>query len=110
MPKSKMTPEMLGLVAERFRALGEPARLQILDTLRRREMTVGELVEATGLTTANLSKHLQVLHAAGFVKRHKEGLYVYYLPADDEVYAICDLICGRVTSEVRERGRRLTAG
>ena len=54
MAKSKMTAEMLGLVAERFRALGEPARLQILDPLRRREMTVGQLVEATGNSTSGL--------------------------------------------------------
>lgn len=49
MAKLTMTPELTGLVAERFKALGEPARLSILNCLRDGEMTVSELVEATGL-------------------------------------------------------------
>ena len=58
MPK-RLTPEMIELVAERFRALAEPARLHIMQALRSGEKTVGDLVEVTGLGTANVSKHLQ---------------------------------------------------
>lgn len=58
MAKLTMTPQVLALVAERFKALAEPARLEILNCLRSREMTVTELVEETGLGQANVSKHL----------------------------------------------------
>jgi DNA-binding transcriptional ArsR family regulator len=77
MVKLKLTTEVAILVAERFKALGEPARLQILNWLRAGEMTVGELVDKTGFGQANVSKHLQLLHTMGFVRRRKDGLFVY---------------------------------
>lgn len=102
-----MTPELLALVAERFRALAEPARLQILNALRAGEMTVGGLVEATGLGQANVSKHLQLLHSLGFVGRRKEGLFVYYALADKGVFQLCDVMCGRLEAETKVRRRLL---
>lgn len=104
-----LTPEMIELVAERFRALAEPARLRIMQALRGGEQTVGELVEATDLGTANVSKHLQLLHAAGFVGRRKEGLYVYYGLAGEDVFRLCDIMCGRLEAEAESR-RRVLAG
>ena len=104
-----LTPEVLVLVAERFKALAEPARLTILNTLRTREMTVGELVEETGLGQANVSKHLQLLHSLGFVRRRKEGLYVYYELADESVFHLCDVMCGRIEAELRARRKMLAS-
>ena len=49
MAKRSMSPRVLELVADRFKALAEPARLQILDSLRDREMTVTEIVAANGM-------------------------------------------------------------
>ena len=103
----RLTPEKIALVAERFRALGEPARLHILNALRTGERTVGELAEATHLSTANVSKHLQLLHAAGFVTRRKEGLYVYYGLAGDDVFRLCDIMCGRLEVEAESRRKVL---
>jgi ArsR family transcriptional regulator len=94
----KLREEMFGPVAERFRALGEPARLRILSALRDGEAPVGELVEATGLNQANLSKHLQRLHELGFVKRRKDGLFVYYALADEDIFQLCDIMCGRLAT------------
>ena len=105
MLKKTMTPELLELVAERFKALGEPARLAILNSLRRGEATVSELVEDTGMGQANVSKHLQLLHTLRFVARRKEGLFVYYSLADDSVFQLCDVMCGRIAQDSRERGR-----
>jgi DNA-binding transcriptional ArsR family regulator len=104
-----LTTELLGLVAERFRTLGEPARLEILNCLRDGEMTVGELVDATSLGQANVSKHLQLLHTMQFVTRRKEGLFVYYTLADRSVFQLCDVMCNRIASETRKRGK-LVAG
>ena len=96
-----MTVELFDSVAERFRALGEPARLRILNALRSGEAAVGELVEATGLTQANLSKHLQILHTLGFVKRRKQGLFVYYTLADNDIFRLCDIMCARLPTNRR---------
>ena len=107
MARTRLTPEKIDLVADRFRALGEPARLHIMNALRGGEQTVGELVEATGFGTANVSKHLQVLHAAGFVTRRKDGLYVYYGLAGSDVFRLCDIMCGRLEAESASRRKVL---
>jgi DNA-binding transcriptional ArsR family regulator len=91
---------LLEPVAERFKVLSEPARLRILRELRAGERTVSDLIEATGLNQANLSKHLQLLHTHRFVARRKEGLYVYYRLADDDVFLLCDLVCDRLERDV----------
>ena len=107
MSRLTLTPAVMNLVAERFRALGEPARLQILSCLRGGEMTVGELVEATGYGQANVSKHLHILRSIGFVKRRKEGLFVYYSLADKGVLGLCDSMCGRLEAETESRRKVL---
>lgn len=101
-----MTPEMLELVAARFKALAEPTRLRILSVLRAGERTVSDLVEETGLGQANVSKHLQLLHDLRYVERRREGLYAIYSLADEDVFALCDIVCGRIEREV-EKGRAL---
>ena len=97
-----MTPALLLELAERFKALGEPARLQLLSALRSGEQSVSELVSSTGLGQANVSKHLQQLCSAGFISRRKEGTFAFYALADDDVFNICDLMCGRIEHDHRE--------
>ena len=102
-----MTPKVLELIAARFKVLAEPARLQILQSLRTGERTVTGLVDETGLGQANLSKHLQQLHSVGFLRRRKEGLFVYYALADKSVLRLCNLMCGRLEAEMRVRHKLL---
>jgi DNA-binding transcriptional ArsR family regulator len=94
------TSDLLELVAGRFRALAEPARLTILHALSGGERTVTELVEATGLGQGNLSKHLQQLHASGFVSRRRDGLFVYYALSDKDVLALCEIMCSRIENDL----------
>jgi DNA-binding transcriptional ArsR family regulator len=70
---------------------------------------VTELMERTSLGQANVSKHLQLLHGLGFTERRKEGLYVYYRLADDSVFQLCDIMCGRLAEEARARNELLTS-
>jgi DNA-binding transcriptional ArsR family regulator len=105
----KLTPPVIEMISERFKALAEPARLQILSCLRRGEMTVTELVEETGLGQANVSKHLQSLFAAKFVDRRKDGLFTYYALADRDVFRLCDLMCGRIERELAGRRKAMSA-
>jgi DNA-binding transcriptional ArsR family regulator len=91
-----MSAELMERVAARFKALGEPARLRILQSLRTGEKTVSDLMRATELSQANTSRHLQLLHGLGFVERRKEGLFVLYRLADESVLHLCDVMCGRL--------------
>jgi len=106
-PRHSLTPQVMDIVAERFRALGDPARLGILAALKDGESTVTDLVFATGLGQASVSKHLQVLHAGGFVGRRRDGLFVHYRLADRAVFQLCDLMCGRLDAEFESRRRTL---
>jgi DNA-binding transcriptional ArsR family regulator len=111
-----MSAAMLERVAEQFRALGEPSRLLLMNLLFDSEHTVGELVTASGLSLANVSKHLGILHQAGWVTRRKEGVRVVYGLADERTFGLCELMCNRVrelaaaaaadTAPDRRRGKR----
>lgn len=110
MAQRVLAPEMVELIAARFKALGEPTRLLILDALRSGEKTVTELIDDTGLGQANLSKHLQLLHNLRFVVRRKEGLHVHYRLADEHVFQLCDLMCGRLEDEFQASQQLFSAG
>lgn len=98
------------LVAQRFRVLGDPTRIRLLDALRDGEATVGDLTDRLGATQQNISKHLGVLHQAGFVSRTKRGTFCHYAIADDGVFALCEQVCGGVREQVRELDQILTTG
>lgn len=53
--------------ATTFAALGEPSRLHIIERLRQRPFTVGELADILGIRQPQVSKHLKVLREAGLV-------------------------------------------
>jgi DNA-binding transcriptional ArsR family regulator len=91
-----MTQAMLERVAEQFRALGEPSRLRLMNLLFDGESTVGELVTKSGLTLANVSKHLTLLYQVGWVTRRKAGISVVYALADERTFGLCELMCTRV--------------
>lgn len=88
-------------IAGIFRALSEPTWLAIVRELKGRDMTVNEVVEATGSSQLNLSKQLRVLYDAGLLHRHQEGIYVRYCLADDLVRQLCELVCDRLNRESR---------
>ena len=101
MPVPHPLPEDLAeLIARRFRALGDPLRVRLLDLLRDREQTVNALAEQLGAGQQNVSKHLAVLADAAMVARRKEGTHVYYRIADEGVFALCEQICGSLQSEL----------
>ena len=105
----RLTPQQVQRVAERFRVLGEPTRLYLIIALRDGERSVSELVEATGFATANVSKHLQQLHTAGYLTRRKEGLFVLYDLAGKHVAKLCDLMCGQLEAEAEAQRKLFTS-
>ena len=93
---------LVELVAQRFRVLGEPMRIKLLDRLREGDATVGELQEALGASQQNISKHLGVLHGAGMVSRTKDGNHTRYAISDPDVFDLCDQVCGGVRRQLQE--------
>jgi DNA-binding transcriptional ArsR family regulator len=93
---------LIELVAQRFRVLGEPMRIKLLDRLREGEATVGELQQALGASQQNVSKHLGILHAAGMVSRSKQGNHTRYAIGDPAVFELCDQVCGGVRRQLQE--------
>lgn len=93
---------LIDLVAQRFRVLGEPMRIKLLDRLREGDATVGELQEALGASQQNISKHLGILHGAGMVARTKEGNHSRYSISDPTVFELCEQVCGGVRRQLRD--------
>jgi len=102
-PLEHPLPEpLIELVAQRFRVLGEPMRIKLLDRLRDGDATVGELQEAIGASQQNVSKHLGILHGAGMVARTKQGNRVSYSISDPSVFELCEQVCGGVRRYLQE--------
>jgi DNA-binding transcriptional ArsR family regulator len=93
---------LVEIIARRFRVLGEPTRIRLLDKLRDGEASVQELTDATGASQQNVSKHLGVLLEAGIVARRKEGTLSLYSIADDAVFELCESVCGSLQRQVTE--------
>ena len=94
--KALLTRPALEIVALRFKALSDASRLQILQSLFNGERSVQELCETTGMSHANVSKHLSVLAEQGIVEKRRQGLFVYYSIGDNSIYELCDIVCGAV--------------
>ncbi len=103
-----MRPELLNLIAEQFKALSDPSRLALLQALRSGERTVNELVAATDISQANVSRHMALLFAQRLVKRTRDGVFVRYSLADNDVLKLCELVWGRLETELSSRRKAVT--
>ncbi len=106
-------PELVNVVAARFKVLGEPARLLILNVLQEGERSVSELVERTGRSQPNVSQHLGHLSRAGLVASRRDGSRVLYRVADPFVTRLCQAVCESLESKLegeQELIRKLRAG
>ena len=97
-----LTPEAVEMVAARFRILGEPIRIRLLQEMHEGERNVTELVNAVGSTQPNVSKHLGVLLGERMVIRRRAGSHAFYRIADPALIDLCDQVCAGVRDELRE--------
>jgi ArsR family transcriptional regulator len=87
----------LEAAAARFRLLGDPVRLRLLnELLARGEASVQELAEATGQSHQNTSKHLRTLATGHIVASRRDGAYVRYQVSDPSIPGLCLLVCGQL--------------
>lgn len=89
-----LTDDAIRLVAGRFRALGDPTRLRVLNTLMQGESSVQGIVETTGLEQSNVSRHLSILRREGIVLRRAEDNRAIYCINDPTIVKLCEIVCG----------------
>ncbi len=92
-----LSPFQLERVASVFKALGEPTRLRILQSICHGPRSVSDIVDLTEATQANVSKHLALLVRAGVLERRRDGQRVFYGMRDALVPRLCDLVCATIS-------------
>jgi DNA-binding transcriptional ArsR family regulator len=103
MPASLPSPlpdPLVELIAQRFRLLGEPTRIKLLDAMRAGPVTAAELQTASGASQQNVSKHLGMLMDAGMVERLKDGNRARFSIADPTLLDLCEQVCGSLRRQV----------
>ena len=90
-------------VAAYFSVLSEPMRLRIMHCICETEKTVSQIVEETGATQTNVSRHLGMMHRSGVLARRKEGNQVYYRAADTVMVELCRGVCKRISEQMDEK-------
>jgi ArsR family transcriptional regulator len=93
------------LHADICRILSHAKRLEILNSLRDKEMSVAELKKLTGLAKANLSQHLAVLRQRKIVTTRRRGVNIYYRIANLKVIEACDLMREVLYEQLTEDGK-----
>ena len=63
---------------ETFKALSDPTRREILNLLKRGDLSAGEIADRFDMTAATMSHHLSVLKQADLILDRREGKYIYY--------------------------------
>lgn len=101
MSKRNLSKDALAIIAERFKILSEPVRLQILHALQEGPLSVNELTEVVGSSQPNVSKHLKMLTGAGFLNRTQEGNTVIYRIADESIFSLCEMVCDSIEAKMK---------
>lgn len=105
-----LPPVILERVADRFRLLGDPTRLRLVNELHAcEELSVGELVERVGTSYGAVSKHLALLRSHGLVSRRREGTRIHYRIADPSLVELCDAVCRGIREHWEAWGAALEA-
>jgi rhodanese-related sulfurtransferase len=83
-------------------ALSSPRRLEIVDLLAQGERTVEKIAGETSMSVASASQHLQALKAARMVEARREGLYMHYRLADEDVFRTWQAVRALAESRLSE--------
>ena len=98
--------EIYKLHAEMCKVFSNPTRLEILNLLRDKEMSVTELITKTKLTQANISQHLSIMKSKGIVASNRNGKNIYYKLSNPKIIKAFDII-REILSERLEMDRKL---
>jgi len=98
--------ELYELHAEVCKVFSNSTRLEILNLLRDKEMSVTELMKKTNLSQANISQHLSIMKAKGIVTSNRKGKNIYYRLENQRIIKAFDII-KEVLSERLKRNRNI---
>lgn len=84
--------EIYEIHASICRCLANPKRLEIINTLRDKEMAASELAGKVGVSCANISQHLAMMRDKGILKSRRDGVNIYYALANPRVIEACDIM------------------
>lgn len=87
------TDEELRMLSSVFKILSEVSRLKILRCLTDGEKCVTEIINATGLMQANVSKQIKLMQEAGIVECRPSGLQRFYRIVNPTILEICSIVC-----------------
>jgi rhodanese-related sulfurtransferase len=93
---------LFGQFARIGKALSSPRRLEIVDLLAEGERTVEEIAKETSMSVASASQHLQALKVARMVEARREGLYIHYRLADEDVFRTWQAVRALAESRLSE--------
>jgi ArsR family transcriptional regulator, arsenate/arsenite/antimonite-responsive transcriptional repressor len=95
-------------IADRFRLLGDPTRLRLVNALHvDGELSVGELVARVGTSYGAVSKQLALLRSHGLVARRREGTRIHYRICDPSLSDLCDAVCKSIRDDWARWGATL---
>ncbi|HVP78380.1 MAG TPA: metalloregulator ArsR/SmtB family transcription factor [Thermodesulfobacteriota bacterium] len=97
------------LHADLCKIFSNAKRLEIIDSLKDKEMSAGELIARIGLSKANLSQHMSVLKLKGVILTRREGINIYYRIANPKILQACRLIREVLFEQFQEK-RKILSG
>jgi len=97
--------ELYEIHADICKVFSNPTRLEILDLLRKGEMSVTELIEKAKLSQANISQHLSIMKAKGIVASSRDGKNIYYKLTNPKIIKAFDIIREVLAERLRENGK-----
>jgi ArsR family transcriptional regulator len=106
---SRQMEKIFELHADICKVFSNAKRLEILNTLRDREMTASELIEKIGLSKANLSQHMSILRSKGVVLTRREGVNIYYQISSPKIIKACDLMREVLLEQLQEKGKMVAS-
>jgi ArsR family transcriptional regulator len=101
----QVAAELHELHARVCKAIADPKRLLIINELRDRELSVGDLCEALDVSQSNVSQHLAILRERGVVSTRREGTRVLYALRGRKVLEAVDLLREFLAEDLADRGR-----
>jgi DNA-binding transcriptional ArsR family regulator len=107
--KLEMSLEAITLVAARFKVMGEPFRLRLMQALDHGERSIGELAVELASSQPNVSKHAKILHDAGLIARRQEGNTVFCSIADPSIYDLCEVVRSSLRGQIEKQNHSLSA-
>ncbi len=95
--------ELYKLHAEICKVFSNSIRLEILNLLRNKSLSVTELIEKTKLSQANISQHLSIMKSKGIVVSNRKGKNIIYKLTNPKIITAFDIIRDILAEKVKEK-------